>query len=154
MALRKSEYNYVYKNTSNNNYFELFEDKELLWEYKAITWSLQIPIVFNFRLNEKFEIITGLNRIINGWHIEDKTTAYFTKRQKNDNGAITTETNFGESYTQPKENITEDFTKLLAGLVVSLSKSFKVSVLVYPEFDNPVAFFRLAQWWLEFAVNL
>jgi hypothetical protein len=96
----------------------------------------------------------GLNRILNGWEIEDRTTAYFTKRERNENGQITLETNFGERYTQPKETITEDFTKIIAGLNVNISKSFKINLLVDPEFDNPNTFFRLAQWWLGFTAKL
>lgn len=150
-AFRKSEYNYVFKNNSNNYLYELFENKVLEWEYDAQNWSLQIPIVFNFGLNDNWTIIFGLNRILNGWEIDDRTTAYFTKRQKNENGQVTIETNFGERYTQPKEKITEDFTKIIAGLNVNLSKSFKINLLLDPEFDNE---FRLAQWWLSFTAKL
>lgn len=154
IALRKSSYNYVYKNSSQGGYNELFEDKILKWEYEGQNWSLQIPIVFNFILNDKFEVILGLNRILNGWKIEDRTTAYFTKRERNENGQITIENNFGERYTQPTEKITEDFTKLMAGLNISITKSFKINLLVDPEFNNPTTFLRLAQWWLGFTAKL
>lgn len=154
LALRKSTYNYVYKITSQSNDNELFEDKVLNWEYEGQNWSLRIPIVFNFILNDKFELILGLNRILNGWEIEDRTTAYFAKRERNENGQTTIDTNFGERYIQPTEKITEDFTKLMAGFNVNLSKSFKVNLLVDPEFDNPTTFFRLAQWWLGFTAKL
>jgi hypothetical protein len=150
-ALRKSEYNYVFKNNSNNYLYELFENKVLEWKYDAQNWSLQIPIVFNFGLNDNWTIIFGLNRILNGWEIDDRTTAYFTKREKNENGQVTVENNFGERYTQPKEKITEDFTKILAGLNVNVSKTFKINLLLDPEFDNE---FRLAQWWLSFTAKL
>lgn len=150
-ASRKSEYNQVYKNNSYNYLYELFENKLLAWEYDAQNWSLQIPIVFNFGLNDNWTIIFGLNRILNGWEIDDRTTAYFTKRQKNENGQVTVETNFGERYTQPTEKIMEDFTKIMAGLNVNISKSFKINLLLDPEFDNE---FRLAQWWLSFTAKL
>lgn len=151
IASRISEYNHVYKNNSYNYLYELFEDKLLEWEYDAQSWSLQIPIVFNFGLNDNWIILFGLNRILNGWEIDDRTTAYFTKREKNENGQVTVETNFGERYTQPKEKITEDFTKIMAGLNVNISKSFKINLLLDPEFDNE---FRLAQWWLSFTAKL
>lgn len=151
IASRISEYNHVYKNNSYNYLYELFEDKLLEWEYDAQSWSLQIPIVFNFGLNDNWTILFGLNRILNGWEIDDRTTAYFTKREKNENGQVTVETNFGERYTQPKEKITEDFTKIMAGLNVNISKSFKINLLLDPEFDNE---FRLAQWWLSFTAKL
>ncbi len=153
-ALRKSQYNYAYKNNSQSSYFELYEDKVLSWQYDAQNWSLQIPIVFNFVLNEKIEMLLGLNRILEGWEIEDVTNAYFSKRQKNENGVITTENNFIERYTQPKQTITDDFTKIIAGVNVILSKSFSIRMLVDPEFDNPGTIFRLAQWWLSFKATL
>ncbi len=140
-----------YKNNSQNYLTELFEDKLLEWEYDAQNWTLQIPIIFNFGINDNWTIMFGLNRILNGWEIDDRTTAYFTKRQKNENGQVTIETNFGERYTQPTQKITEDFTKIMAGLNVNLSKSFKINLLLDPEFDNE---FRLAQWWLGFTAKL
>ena len=150
-ASRKSEYNHVYKSNSYNYLYELYEDKLLEWEYDAQSWSLQIPIVFNFILSDNFNLILGLNRILNGWKITDRTTAYFTQREKNDNGQASIETNFGERYTQPTEKITEDFLKVMMGLNVNLSKSFKINLLLDPEFD---AYLKMAQWWLGFTASL
>lgn len=150
-AIRKSEYSYTYKNNSHLNNYQLIEDKILEWEYEAKSWTIQIPIVFNFNLNDHFELMLGLNRILNGWKITDRTTAYFTKRERNDNGQITTETNFGERYTQPAEKITEDFAKVMMGLNVNLTKALKVNLLLDPEFGNE---FKLAQWWLGFTARL
>jgi hypothetical protein len=150
-AIRKSEYNHTYKNNSYHNNYQLIEDKVLEWEYEAQSWTIQIPIVFNFNLNDHFEFMLGLNRILNGWEITDRTTAYFTKRERNDNGQITTETNFGERYTQPTEKITEDFAKVMMGLNINLAKALKVNLLVDPEFGDE---FKLAQWWLGFTARL
>ncbi|OGU37628.1 MAG: hypothetical protein A2058_11060 [Ignavibacteria bacterium GWA2_36_19] len=102
-------------------------------------------------LNDNFELVLGFNRILNGWEIEDRTTAYFTRREKNDNGQVTVETNFGERYTQPTEKITEDFAKVMTGVNVNLTKALKVNLLLDPEFDDE---FRLAQWWLGFTARL
>jgi hypothetical protein len=150
-ALRKSNYSSTYKDNSYNFNYELFEDKLLEWNYESQNWSLQIPIVFNFSINNKWELLLGLNRILNGWEINNKTTAYFAKRERNDNGQITIENNFGERYTQPTQKITEDLTKIIAGLNVKLSEAFKVNLLVDPEFDDE---FRFAQWWLSFTAKL
>ncbi len=151
ISLRKSSYNYINKNNTNNYQYDLFEDKILEWEYDARSWSLQIPIVFNFGINENWSIMLGLNRILNGWEIEDKTTAYFAKRERNENGDIKIEMNFGERYTQPKQKITEDFTKVMAGLNVNLSNAFAIRLLVDPEWGD---YFNLAQWWLSFTAKL
>jgi hypothetical protein len=151
LAARKSEYHYVYKNASYNYNYELIEDKLLEWEFESKSWSLQIPIIFNFDINETWNIILGFNRILNGWQIEDRTTAYFKKRQKNDNGQVGVESNFGERYTQPSQKFTEDFAKIVAGVNVCLSKSLKINLFLDPEFDNKI---RLAQWWLGFTAKL
>lgn len=150
-ALRKSNYSSAYKYNSYNFNYELFEDKLLEWNYESQNWSMQIPIVFNFSINDKWGLMLGLNRILSGWEINNKTTAYFEKREKDDNGQITIENNFGERYTQPTQKITEDFTKIIAGLNVKLSEAFKVNLLVDPEFDDE---FRFAQWWLSFTAKL
>ena len=150
-AMRRSEYHYNYKINAYNYIYELYENKTLEWEYEAKAWTFQIPIVFNFMLNDNFELVLGFNRILNGWEIEDRTTAYFTRREKNDNGQVTVETNFGERYTQPTEKITEDFAKVMTGVNVNLTKALKVNLLLDPEFDDE---FRLAQWWLGFTARL
>lgn len=150
-AVRKSEYHYTYKYNAYNYNYQLLEDKILEWDYEAKSWTLQIPIVFSFTLNEHFEFMLGFNRILNGWEITDRTTAYFTKREKNDNGQISIETNFGERYTQPAEKITEDFAKVMMGLNVNLTKALKVNLLLDPEFGDE---FKLAQWWLGFTARL
>ncbi|NWF89616.1 MAG: hypothetical protein HXY50_09160 [Ignavibacteriaceae bacterium] len=150
-SVRKSDYHYNYKTSAYNYVYELLEIKTLEWEYEADNWTLQIPIVFNFTLNDHLEFMLGLNRILNGWEITDRTTAYFTKRERNNNGEITVENNFGERYTQPAEKITEDFAKVMMGLNVKLTKALKINLLLDPEFDDE---FKLAQWWLGFTARL
>ena len=56
--------------------------------------------------------------------------------ERNENGDRKVETNFGERYTQPKQKITEDFTKVMAGLTVNLSKAFAIKLLVDPEWGD------------------
>jgi hypothetical protein len=153
-VIRQSEYNY--DNTKNINYnyhsfYSLSEDKTLSWNYSSDFWTLQIPIILQFKVSDFADIMVGLNRILNDWEITDQTLAVFKKREKNDNGTISTETNFGERYTQPDQNITEDFTKLFASFDLSISHAFKVRIILDPEFEHE---FRLAQWWLGVETRL
>ena len=93
----------------------------------------------------------GVNRILESWRIEDQTTAYFKYRERNEDGVIQTETNFGERYTQPTEKISEDYTDIITGFDVAVAPEFKIRLLIDPEFENE---FRIAQWWLGFEARL
>jgi hypothetical protein len=153
-VIRQSEYNYQNTNPNNYNYYSFYslsEDKTLTWKYSSDFWTLQIPIILQFKVSDFANIMVGLNRILNDWEIKDQTTAIFKKRERNDNGTISVETNFGERYTQPDKNITEDFTKLFASFDLSISHAFKVRLILDPEFEHE---FRLAQWWLGVETRL
>ena len=147
-ALRISDYHYTNSDPQYNYdyYYSLYEKKTLVWDYKSSELTVQIPVILQFRFGEVWGWMIGVNRILNSWEITDQTTAYFERRDKNENGTIETETNFGERYTQPPERITENFTKFFTSIDFKLSSSFKVRLLLDPEFENE---FRLAQWWLS-----
>lgn len=129
----------------------LKEDKQLEWRYKSKEWSLQIPIILNFNFSDHWGMMLGVNRILETWKIEDQTTAYFKYRERNEDGVILTENNFGERYTQPTEHISEDFTDIITGFNVAVAPEFKIRLLIDPEFENE---FRIAQWWLGFEAKL
>jgi hypothetical protein len=153
-VIRESEYNYENTKYSTYNYYSfysLYEDKTLNWNYSSDFWTLQIPIIVKFKVSDYLNILLGLNRILNSWDITDQTLAVFNKRESDNNGDIKTETNFGERYTQPDQKITEDFTKLFASFDLSVSRAFKVRLLLDPEFESE---FRLAQWWLAVETRL
>jgi len=130
---------------------ELKEDKQLEWKYKSKEWSLQIPIVLNFNLTEHWQMMLGVNRVLESWRIDDQTTAYFKYREQNEDGVVKTETNFGERYTQPTEKISDDYTDVITGFNVAVAPEFKIRLLIDPEFENE---FRIAQWWLGFEAKL
>ena len=134
-----------------SNYYSQIEDKSLEWNYKSNYFTLQIPILMEFRTSDKFGLKLGINRILERWKITDQTLAIFDRRLKNENYVITEENNFGERYTQPDEKITEDRTDVIFGANLYISKDFKVNFLIDPEFDD---FIRIAQWWLSFEASL
>ena len=152
IALRRSDY--VNNNSSGQNYsysYRLFENKMLEWKYSADYWTLQIPILLSFKLNDNFELMLGVNRILNAWEINDQTTAYFTVREQSNNGEVKNEKNFGERYSQPRQRITENSTDFITRLNVSITPAFNINLLVDPEFES---MFRIAQWWLAFNTEL
>jgi len=134
-----------------NDLQERAEDKELTWRYENIHSSFQIPIVFNFKLNEIFEIMLGINRVFHDWNISSTTSVYLAKRRNNDNGIIKEESNFIERYIEPTDTYTEDYTNVFTKFNVNVTEELQASILINPEFEDT---FRIAQWWLSFRANL
>jgi hypothetical protein len=129
----------------------LSEDKTLVWEYSSDYWTVQIPVLLQFDINDQFGLMLGINRTLEGWDITDKTTAYFTSRERNENGVVKKEINFGERYTQPSKKITENGTNVITKFYASITPALKINLLLDPEFENQ---FRIAQWWLSFEAIL
>jgi len=154
LAERFSEYfhyNSVYDPDTSYYLSRLAEDKELEWNYRSNYWTVQVPILARFQFNEHWSMMLGINRILKSWDIEEQTTAYFTRREKTENGQTRVETNFGERYTQPRQRITEDATDFISSFEVAISPKFRINLLVDPAFEDE---FRIAQWWLSFRANL
>ena len=147
-AFRVSDYQYENSDPQYNydNHYSQYEKKTLVWNYESNDFTLQIPVILQFKFGDVWGWMVGVNRILNSWKITDQTTAYFDIRDRNENGTVTTETNFGERYTQPRQRITENFTKFFTSVDFKLSSSFKVRLLLDPEFEHK---FRFAQWWLS-----
>ena len=147
-AFRVSDYQYENSDQQYNYdyHYSQYEKKTLVWNYESNDFTLQIPVILQFKFGDVWGWMVGVNRILNSWKITDQTTAYFDIRDRNENGTVTTETNFGERYTQPRQRITENFTKFFTSVDFKLSSSFKVRLLLDPEFEHK---FRFAQWWLS-----
>ncbi|MEJ2054864.1 MAG: hypothetical protein P8X42_13160 [Calditrichaceae bacterium] len=128
-----------------------YENKKLYWDYTSERQSIQIPVVFDFHLNESWNIILGVNRIWEHWDISDQTLAVFANRTENRNGDIESETNFGERYTQPDEKFTDNMTEFMAGVSVNITPKLKVNILVEPDSEPN---WRVSQWWLAFRASL
>lgn len=139
-------YNYEY-----NNLLILDEIKTLEWNYNAEYWTMQIPVMLDFIINEHFGVMIGINRILKNWKIREETIAVFSLRRRNENGVIKEEKNFGERYSAAVEKYTENETDLFTKLNVNINSEFKINLLVDPEFEN---LFRVAQWWLSFEARL
>ncbi len=152
-AYRMSSYSH--NNSSGtyaySKYQDLLEDKELVWKYVSEEWSLQIPILLHFQINETFGVMLGVNRYFYGWKITDQTTAYFKLRKKTENGRVKEDKNFAERYTQPATRTTENFTDMIASFDINISPQLTAKLMIDPDFDES---FRIAQWWLSFQAKL
>ena len=153
-VIRYSESHSRSTGTDSYNYDNLnvlTEDKTLVWEYTSDYWTMQIPILLQFDFSDYFGLMLGINRKMEGWDIQDKTTAYFTMRERNENNIVKKEINFGERYTQPSKKITENNTSVITKLFASITPALKINLLLDPEFESQ---FRIAQWWLSFEARL
>ncbi|MDP2423852.1 MAG: hypothetical protein U1C46_02225 [Bacteroidales bacterium] len=151
-ALRISDYLYrSSKYPQRTYYLKLSEAKVLEWNYNSRIWSLQIPVILDYAFSENFGLMIGVNRILSGSEIKDETIAYFTKRERVENGTTTIETNFGERYKQPTKKFTESYFDLIGSINVKISDAFKVKLLLNLEIEPKI---RMAQGWLSFEMRL
>ncbi|MGD9489515.1 MAG: hypothetical protein AB7W47_15965 [Calditrichaceae bacterium] len=151
----ESKYYYTYNelftpDTSHYIYY-VEEDKRLTWKYESSLKTMQIPVVLNYMIAENWNLMLGVNRILNSWEIKEETIAYFNLRKKNENGITGEETNFIERYREPTKNYTENETDFMAGLNVKVSPKFTINILVDPESEPD---WRISQWWLSFSAKL
>jgi hypothetical protein len=149
-ANRYSSYNYSSNYYNGNNFEAGSEEKNLLWTFKAKLTTIQIPVMFNLRRSETSEILIGINRTISSWEIEEVTTAMFKYRNQSSSSGSTSETNFGERYTSPKETVSDVSTTILLGITVKPSKLFNVRLLLTPTATElPSGNAKVDfQWWI------
>ncbi len=152
IVLRSSSYNRTSSYWGAYSYSQkLFEDKLLEWNYNSRIWSMQVPLLLNFDISKNFSLMLGVNRILTGSEIKEITIAYFKKRERDDNGNVKTETNFGERYIQPTKKFTESYFDFVANFNINITDAFKARLLLDPEFDPEI---RVSQWWLSFELKL
>ncbi len=133
---------YVYRN---------FEDKTLDWNYESSQWSIQIPVLARFQVSKNWRLMLGVNRILRDWNIKEVTTARFRIRERTDRGTTSSETNFGERYTQPNQKLTEQSTDFISSVEAQISEKLRINLLVEPDFEEGI---RFNQVWLTFQAEI
>ena len=43
------------------------EDKTINWKFHSRLRSLQIPVIYQYNINPRFDLLVGINRIMNFW---------------------------------------------------------------------------------------
>ena len=89
------------------------------------------------------------------WEIDDVTLAAIRYRYRNSNGTVEEHQNFGERYTQPREEVSDITTTFMAGFTLSPSSMFQARLLVVPVFAEGIDGQELEQfqWWLGLTVT-
>lgn len=141
---------YLWSDGSSNEQYGQGESKELFWTFSADRSSLQIPVIVRIQSSESVELLFGLNRVMSEWKIDDVTLAMFRYRMTMTNGAISSQVNFGERYTDPPEDVSDVRTTFLAGLTLSPSPHLKIRLLMVPNFEDTYNGSELSQlqWWI------
>lgn len=149
-AYQYSEYHSKSTGNYNNEYNNLIileEVKRLEWNYYSDYWTIQIPVILDFTVNQYFGITLGINRMLKNWNIDEETIAYFNYRKRNENGQISQELDFAERYSPADEKYTDNDTDLFVKFYADINSEFRINLLVDPELEN---LFRISQWWLSF----
>jgi hypothetical protein len=151
----RSRYWSTYSSGSYDWRFARDESKDLLWTFRAKRTSFRVPVFVDIKASAKVGILLGLCRDMTQWKIDDVTLALFRHRVSDDNGTVKTETNFGERYTEPTEEVTDVRTTFLAGLTISPSSRFQVRLLAVPNFRVVYEGSELDewQWWVGLTVR-
>jgi hypothetical protein len=131
------------------------ETKDLIWTFNAKRKSFRIPVFVTFRPSQSTGILLGLSRDMTKWEIDDVTLAAIHYRYTNRDGSVTELQNFGERYTQPREEVSDITTTFMAGFTVSPSSIFQARLLVVPVFSEGIDGQELEQfqWWLGVTVT-
>jgi hypothetical protein len=131
------------------------ESKDLLWTFTAKRTSFRVPVFVDIKVSEKVGVLLGLSRDMAEWKMDDVTLALFRYRNANNNGSVTDQSNFGERYTTPTEEVTDVRTTFLAGLTVAPSPRFQVRLLMVPNFRDTFDGSELdqLQWWVGLIIR-
>lgn len=150
-AFRMSQYRYTQPDMIYTGSTALTENKILEWEYDMKYWTIQIPVMIRFKVTDYLGLMFGVNRVLSDWEINDRTTAYFSLREREENGTIKREQNFGERYTQPANKMTENSTDFISRFDISISEALNIHLWLDPNFED---FVSISQWWISFEAEL
>lgn len=149
---RYSNYQWFSNDQNEQYYTAVDEKKELQWDFKTSEMNIQIPVVLNYRISNRLEILLGVNRSMRRWNISDVTLALFDYRTTTENATTEHKENFGERYTQPEAKRSDLKTIFLLGATVTPSKHFNVRLLISPNFSKTYDGTKLQEfkWWIDF----
>ncbi len=159
-AFSESFYHQVYfygnDTTTWTQYNKTVEDKTINWEFASRLRSIQIPVIYEYDLNERWDFLIGLNRVMNFWKIENKTLVLYDYRERVQNEEVKIEEMTGERITMPRERLSIITTSFLGGVTFSPSGSFSIQLIASPGFEkNSIVDERRVgmQFWLSMTLR-
>lgn len=152
-----SETYHYYHNIRNGDeytseYYRLTdEDKTINWEFSSRLRSLQIPVIYEYTINPRFDVLVGINRTMNFWKIENTTLVLYDYRKQVVDDETLIETMTGERISEPDERISVTHTNFLFGVTFSPVSNISVQLLASPGIEDHSLLdetIRGTQYWL------
>jgi hypothetical protein len=133
----QSALNWQVVNEHTHEYYRLTEeDKTINWEFRSRLRSLQIPVMYQYDINPRFDLLVGINRTMNFWKIENTTLVLYDYRRRVENDEILIETMTGERISEPDERISATNTNFLVGITFSPVSDISVQFLASPGIED------------------
>jgi hypothetical protein len=139
------------------NYQKAIEEKTIKWKFDSRLRSIHIPVIYEYDINNRLNILFGINRTMNFWLIENSTLILYDYRERVNNDVTLIEHMTGESITEPRERFSIVNTNILVGIILSPSKMFSIQLLVSPGFEKSSLvneYHSGVQVWLSMSLRL
>lgn len=137
-AESSSSWSYTYQNgeSSSTYYSKAIEDKTINWEYKTRLRSIQLPLMFEFGLGQRFEVLAGISRTMNFWKTENTSLILYDYRERIQDQQTKIEYNTGERITEPRERLSVINTNLIGGVSFLPTPLVRVQLIVSPGLEK------------------
>jgi len=134
-------YRYYHRMNNGDEYTSEYyrlteEDKTINWEFRSRLRSLQIPVIYQYDINPRFDLLVGINRTMNFWKIENTTLVLYDYRRQVQNGETLVETMTGERISEPDERISATHTNFLVGITFSPVANISLQLLASPGIEE------------------
>ncbi|MCX8056013.1 MAG: hypothetical protein N3F03_00200 [Ignavibacteria bacterium] len=146
-TIRTSDFTTSNPNYSNRrSYFRTYENKKLEWKYNSVNFAYHIPVILEYKINDKIEFSVLINQITGGNKVNQRTDVFFNSRIRTENDSTKQFSNFIERYLNPSEHSTFEKTDIIGNFKVNLDQNLSFRFLIDPEV---VPFIRIAQFWFS-----
>ena len=134
-------YRYYHRMNNGDQYtYEYYrlteEDKTINWEFRSRLRSLQIPVIYQYEINPRFDLLVGVSRTMNFWKIENTTLVLYDYRRQVQDEETLVETMTGERISEPDERISATHTNFLLGITFAPVSNISVQLLASPGIEE------------------
>jgi len=128
------KYRYEQQNYSSNYeyYHKTIEDKTINWEYTSRLRTIQIPLLYELAMGERFGLLLGVSRSMSFLKTENSSLILYDYRERTQNDETLIERMTGERITEPRERLSVVQTNMIGGLTFSPAEMFSIRLIVSP----------------------
>ncbi len=137
-AESRNTWRYVQQNGENASeyYNKTVEDKTINWEYTTRLRSIQIPLIYEFLVGERFDVMAGISRTMNFWRTENETLILYDYRERVTLQETKIEHMTGERIVEPRERLSVVNTSLIGGVAFSPAPAFRIQLIISPGLEK------------------